>query len=263
MTDLQFKEFEHMLAVLALATPRLFVAFSIVPFLGGKYVNGLLRNAIILSLMLVLYPLVAGTMPDTTPQGFELAALLLKEVLLGLLMGFVAGIIFWAVQSAGFLIDNSRGASMANVFDPLAGESTSVMGSLFFQMATVLFFATGGFLSFLMVLFKSYAVWPVTSPIPQPGPELPAFFLMQVDLVMRYVLLLAAPVVISSFLIDLAMGFINRFAPQLNVFFLAMPIKSGVASLVIVLYLATLFTFFEDRFLDIEQTIKFLQEVVR
>lgn len=256
------EELYSMLRILALSLPRMAAVFSVAPFMGGKLVHGMLRNAIIASMMLVLYPIVASTLPESPPQGIEFLALVVKELLVGLFIGLVAGIIFWAVQGAGFLVDMARGASMADIFDPLAGENTSILGSLLFQAATVLFFTTGGFLAFLFTLFQSYAAWPVASMFPEPGQEFQNFFLAQADLLMRYSLLLAAPIVIISFLIDLAMGFINRFAPQLNVFFLSMPIKSGVAVFVLVLYMATVFHYCEERFFEIGQTIHFLQGIM-
>jgi type III secretion protein T len=109
------------------------------------------------------------------------------------------------------------------------------------------------------VLFASYAAWPVVSFWPQVAdPKFALFFLRQVDLIMYYTVLLAAPVVMLTFLTDLGLGLINRFAPQLNVFFLAMPIKSGLAIFVLVIYFTTLMDQFSNRFVIIHKLIHIL-----
>ncbi len=74
-----------------------------------------------------------------------LAMLIAKEVLLGLLIGFVAAIPFWAIEASGFLIDNQRGAAMGSLFNPSLGSQTSPTGLLLTQTLITLFFASSAF----------------------------------------------------------------------------------------------------------------------
>ena len=65
-------------------------------------------------------------------------------------------------------------------------------------------------------------------------------WLGQLDTLVRTALLLSAPAIIAMFLAELGLALISRFAPQLQVFFLAMPIKSALALFVLVMYMGTL-----------------------
>jgi type III secretion protein T len=221
-------------------------ALTVNPLLAGSVLSGQARFAVIGALLLIPAPALREELQALLESGGGwplYAALAAKEVLVGLAIGWVSGIVFWAVQSAGFLMDNQRGASMASDMDPLSGEETSPMGSLLFQGVAAVFFMGGGFLAFLRLLWASYGVWPVASFFPALGPGAmagPTFFISLVDWLMLQTLLLAGPVVCASLLCDVSLGLINRFASQLNVYILSMPIKSGLAALILVGYYAAI-----------------------
>lgn len=247
--ELLFKDlgvYENLLAVL-LGTPRLFLIVQTVPFLAGSIVTGQLRVALVLACYLVLHPAVLAQLPpmdgDITSLVGLYLVLLAKESLLGLLMGLLAGMLFWTIQSAGFFIDNQRGASMASGNDPLSNEQTSPLGSFLFQAAVYLFFASGAFLVFLGLVYSSYEFWPVSSLLPLnlfSKMQTSLFFAGQVSQLMTTMLLLAGPIVVACLLTDVSLGLINRFASQLNVYVLAMPIKSAVASFLLLFYFGVL-----------------------
>ncbi len=234
----------HLLAVL-LGLPRLMMLLTVAPFLGGQLLSGQLKASVLFALYLVVHPLLWSQVPPEAgwsaawfPVYLGLAA---KEAVVGFMMAFAAGMVFWAVQSAGFLMDNQRGASMAAGPDPLSGEETSPLGSLLFQYLVVLFFISGAFGSFLALYYESYRFWPVFAWWPPMTAEVPLFFGGLVDWLMLVMLLLAGPVVVASLMTDVALGLINRFASQLNVYILAMPIKSGLTMFLVLIFLA-LFT---------------------
>ena len=108
------------------------------------------------------------------------------------------------------------------------------------QAFVVYFFVTGGFLTMLGVLYASYEVMPVLTFVPRLPPDGALFIMQQLDRLVRIAFVLAAPVFAAMFLAVLGVALVSRFAPQLNVFFLAMPIKSAVAFLVLILYVRTL-----------------------
>ena len=135
--------------------------------------------------------------------------------------------------------------------NPLTGSESSPFGILFLQAFTVYFFASGAFLVFLGLVYDSYVLWPPLSFLPQLPPDIVDFTLGLADKVMYLSLVLAGPVVIAMFMAELGLALVSRFAPQLNVFVLAMPVKSGVALFILVLYGPFLFAYFEDELLEI------------
>ncbi|MGY6036541.1 type III secretion system export apparatus subunit SctT [Aeromonas sp. AE23HZ002T15] len=220
-----------------LLLPRFISCFVMLPILSKQMLGGaMIRNGVICSLALYAYPMVAHSLPPAM-DGMALALLIAKEVLLGLLIGFVAAIPFWAIEASGFLIDNQRGAAMGSLFNPSLASQTSPTGLLLTQTLITLFFAGGAFLSLLGALFQSYASWPVTHFFPAIGSQWISFFYGQFSQMLLLCALLAAPLLIAMFLAEFGLALISRFAPSLNVFVLAMPIKSAVASLLLVIYI--------------------------
>jgi len=253
--------FRHMLLICSLLLPRMLVIFTIIPFFS-TLLHGHIRNSLVFSIILILYPMVAPTI--TIDPGFSLDLLILiaKEAFIGLLLGFLLSIIFWAVEAAGSIVDYQRGAGMAAVFNPLSGHQDSPYSMFLLQAMVVIFFATGGFLTMLQVIFTSYQLWPIDSIAPVMSAQFPDFFLKYTDSLMQFGALYAAPIVITLFLAEFALGLINRFAPQLNVFFLSMPIKSGLTAAILVLYFFTLKEVFNRDLLEMQQTLFFLKGIV-
>ena len=78
------------------------------------------------------------------------------------------------------------------------------------------------------------------------------FFIAQFVLIAQMAVLVGGPVIIAMFLSELGLGFVSRFAPQLNVFFLSMPVKSGVATLMLVLFWGVMVVFFGDMLRELD-----------
>ena len=253
----EFQSLKEFLLVLTVTLPRLVGVFAILPFLNSQLIQGLVRNTILISLALVLFPLVLPQFPPGLGIGMVIAVVF-KELFIGIGIGFVVSILFWTVESIGYFIDNQRGTTMAAVLDPMSGQQTSPLGSMLLQTMVVWFFSSGGFLLLLDSLLETYKIWPVFSFFPGFGIDMTDFFLGQADTLMRLTVLFAAPVVITVFVCEFGLGLINRFAPQLNVFFLSMPIKSAVAGFVMILYFMTMLTFFKEHFTGLASMATFL-----
>lgn len=237
---LPIDEIKDWLYILAMGLPRLLALFTVLPMLHKRLLGGaMIRNGICLSLALFLHPAIGEGRPETL-HIMTTAAIVIKEVFIGALIGYCIAIPFWAMESAGFFIDNQRGASMASVMNPFSGAETSPLGILFSQAFIALMMTSGLFLLLLKSLFLSYQAWPVFSYFPELTLKATVFFLNQFDLIVGLAMWLSAPVVISMFITEFGIALISRSAPQLNVFILAMPIKSGVAAAILVFYVATM-----------------------
>lgn len=238
-----------------LGTARLAAFLSVAPFMGGSVVTGTPKWAVTGALFLFIAPTVSESVPAVFPLSAASAALavglILKEVFLGFVLAYLAGSIFWAVMSAGFFIDNQRGAGMASGSEPLTGEETSPTGAFFLQSAVYVFFASGSFTLFLALFFGTYLYWPVGAFLPgaffENGAAASFFGAIAAKIAVTMVLL-AAPVVLACLFTDIALGLVNRFASQLNVYVLAMPIKSAVAAALLLVYFALLMTDAPERF---------------
>lgn len=256
------QDLQQLLLTYSLLLPRIISCFVVLPVLAKQTLGGgLVRNGVACSLALFAYPIVAGSLPPAL-GALDIALLIGKEVLLGLLIGFVATIPFWAMEATGFIIDNQRGAALASTLNPSLGSQTSPTGLLLTQTLITLFFSGGAFLALVGSLFRSYASWPVSSFFPQFGSQWVAFFYAQFSQMLMLCALFAAPLLIAMFLAEFGLALVSRFAPSLNVFILAMPIKSLVASLLLVLYLGILMEHAYDALLLAVDPLRLLRPVL-
>ncbi len=235
-----FEYFGNNVLGIALTLPRITAAFLALPLLSSSSMPPLVRNSFFVSLAILVFPLASAAAPYMAMGDGNWPMVIVKELFVGLAIGFTFGIVFWAIGAAGNLIDAKVGTTMASVVDPLAGHQTSLTGAFLTQFAAWLFMASGAFTIFLDVLLTSYQVWPVNEFLPKLHQAGEAFFINQFSTMMTIALLIAAPALVIMSLVDIGFGLINRYAQQLNVFQLALPIKSWIATWIVLLMLGVL-----------------------
>lgn len=225
--------------------PRIAAAVVFIPFLSRQMLPmAMIKNGVIISFSLIVLPTVYGVNVDLMGYG-NVGFLIFKEMLIGVFLGFLVAIPFWVIEGVGFFIDNQRGATLSQILNPLTGSETSSTGVLLNQVATAIFVSSGGLIAFLGMLYSSYKLWPVLEFVPNLKFERSIFFIDQLDYAMMLIIVLSAPVIIAMFLSEFCFALVNRFAQQLNVFILAMPVKSAIALFVLIVYLDALFYFFD------------------
>ena len=236
MVGLDFAVIEAAARPVLMAMPRLVPVFFILPVFSGQVVLGMVRNSLVLLLAIFVSPsIAAGGMMHMAP--LVLAGMVLKEVLIGFLLGFAFSIFLWAIQNAGHLIDFQSGTANAAFFDPVSGHEGGPTASFLTYLAAALFMAGGGFEATLGLVFESYRIWPPDSFLPNVGTVLEQFAMKEGDSLMALTVKLAAPVVLVLVVVELGLGLVNRIAPNLNVFAVAQPLKGALAMLMLVLFL--------------------------
>ena len=234
---------ELFLSTLALTQPRILAMCLMLPMFNRQVLPGMLRYAIAAAIGLVLVPALAPEYASLDLHAIDLVLIVMKEVFIGLAMGLLVAIPFWVFEAVGFVVDNQRGASMGAILNPATGNDSSPLGILFNQAFMVFFLISGGFSLMLTVLYDSFQLWSLWHWVPTLRIESTPLILDQFSRLMRMTLLWAAPAVIAMFLAELGLALASRFTPQLQVFFLAMPIKSALSLLVLALYMSTLFEY--------------------
>ena len=238
-----YVEFHRWILAAVLAMARIGGAFAICPALTDSMIPGIARRAAILGFSCIAIPLVKDGMPPGEPNVWMFSLIAFKEALIGFLIGFFAAVPFWVAENIGNFIDNQRGATMGEVYSPLNGSQVSTTGIFFTQIVSTVFFVGGAVLVFLGALYSSYSVWPVFPPAPAGAVfpsfarDAPLYALDSLDGMLRTTVVISAPVIIVMFLATLGLGLVNRTAPQLNVFFLSMPVKSALGIAMLVVYL--------------------------
>lgn len=225
--------------LVALSCTRLAVAFLLLPLITPETVPALVRNAIFLALGIVTLALQPGISPATwtLPQWLALFG---KEAFIGLALGVLLGTVLWAFEAAGQIVDTKSGANQAQLTDPLSGQQTTLSGALLGRMATFVFMGAGGLMLWVGTLLQSFAAWPLGDSNWNLRPQ---GVLLFEEAFARFALtsfLLAAPALVVLYAIDLTLGLMNRYAPQLNLISISMSLKGIAATLVWLLLAATL-----------------------
>ncbi|PLL11173.1 EscT/YscT/HrcT family type III secretion system export apparatus protein [Tabrizicola sp. TH137] len=235
---LLYEAFRDQVLAYLMALPRAYAFLIASQLLNPQVMPRIARNVVI---MVLTAPLVPGLQAEAQVFTADVPSFMVyfaKEVAIGVVLGYLVFWMFWAIQAAGTYIDNQRGTAIASSIDPLQGHEASPMGLLFSQAFVTYFFALGGFLVVLGLLYESYAQWPVDRLLPiGRDASFPALMLEILDRGTMLAILLSAPVVVIMFLAEFALAMISRFAPQIQVFILAMPIKSAIAMLILLFYL--------------------------
>jgi flagellar biosynthetic protein FliR len=234
------KEFdgERLLAVGFLVLARWLPLTTLAPFFAARAMPMSARIGIALVLSAVVYPAAsaaAGPLPLST---LSLSALLVREVLVGALLGLLVAIPLRALEAAGRLVDTARGARMAEVLATPTNVRASPLGAFLLLLGVTLFMTVDGHVLVIRAVGESYRTLPVGAEL---GPEAPARVAsLAIHLTARFfavALGLAAPVLAAAVLLDLALGIAGRVAPQLPLYFLGLPVKALGGVLLVLLSL--------------------------
>lgn len=204
------------LLLYGLVMARISVAIGLAPFLGGRAVPSQARVGLAAMVTLLVAPHIE---PPATPSPLFALALLVKEVLTGAVLGYLAQLVFLAIEMAGALIDNQRGMNQISLYTPQLQGPASLLGMLQVQAAIALFVTFDGHLYFLRALTDSFSALPAST-----LPALQAGGLALSNLVIRLsadlfviAIRLAAPVLLALFLVDVTFGIFNRMASQVPI----------------------------------------------
>jgi type III secretion protein SpaR/YscT/HrcT len=225
------------LSLMFLFMGRLLPIITLVPFFGGKVLPRPVKVAFAISLFAILLPQLMFV--TKTPLGFnlQLVLFLAKEVFVGLLLGFFLSIPFIIVQNTGILIDHQRGGASLMVNDPTIQNQSSPLGTLFNLILIYLFFMIDGPFVVIDILSQSYQILPPDKMFNAALFDESSQMMSKIVAVLGNVMILstqlAAPALIMILMTDFFLGIANRLAPQVQITFLGMPLKSLLALVII------------------------------
>jgi type III secretion protein T len=216
--------------VILLTFIRIAVIVGLAPFLGAKIIPAVARAALALTLTLVFLPTVLFYTQMEPISDMAFVGYAAKEVFIGFILGFISAAPFYVVQSSGILIDYLRGSSMMTAQDPTMQAQSSPIGIMFNNYLIVLFYALEGPLLFFDAVTTSFQIFPVnqvisakffvlTNPFWQNALEFAGqIFTLSIEL--------AAPPLLAILMAEVFLGIANRLAPQVQIAFLGMSLKS-------------------------------------
>lgn len=229
--------FDKVMMMLPLGLARITPVMMFLPMLGEKTLGrGMLRAAFLTLLCLGLLPVF--TRPDLDLSALSLPAALVKEALIGLIIGLALAAPYYAATTMGDLLDNQRGATIAQSIDPTSDIETSLLGTFVGFLWAVMFFSGGGLPWILTTLSQSYRHIPLDGALTLNLQTALALGKMLGHAIQAGIVA-ASPAVAVLLLMDISLGILSRFASQLNPFSLALTVKSVTAVLVLLLYVSS------------------------
>ncbi len=206
--------------------------FATAPIFSSRYIPVQVKTCLVLYLSCALAPVVSIQPVDGV---MRLAGVMFVEVLVGMAAGYVASLIFLAVQVAGQVADQEMGFGMVNVFDPMHGNPIPLMGSFLYLLALMLYLAIDGHHFLVASLIRSYERIPAGQIAGAHKMAEMVLARMQGAFVLGVQII--SPVLVALFLATVAMGIMARTVPQINVFIMGLPVKVLVGASVVCLSL--------------------------
>lgn len=202
---------------------RVGAAFIVLPGFSASYVPPQVRLMIAVGLSLVIYPAVLPLLPPEPTTIWRLILIIVAEVFYGMYLGLLAQFALGALHLAGTAIGQYVGLTNAMVFDAVTDQQGALLIGLFSTIAVVLIFALNLHHLVFMAIYESYTLF-------QPGsaPDGGAHLAMAVDVLSRSAFLalkLASPFTLFAIVFQTGMGLMARLSPQMNIFFVALPIQ--------------------------------------
>jgi flagellar biosynthetic protein FliR len=227
-------EFSVVMLSFALLMARILPVLLLTPMVGGDTTPPEVKFGLGILIGLVLFPAISPSLHAIPVGPISFIGFMMKELFIGYSIAFIIGIVFDAAQVGGQLIDNMAGTNMAQIMVPSIQQQVSLYASLKLQLVITLFLTMNGHHIVIGAFADSLTMIPIDA-----FPKFSNGFWPFFDLIarvfadmMRISLALSAPVLLATFLTDLALGMINRVAPQVQVFFVSMQIKPAVVVLI-------------------------------
>jgi len=189
--------------------------------------------------------------------------LIIKEAMVGLFIGFLAYMLFSAVQIAGGFIDFQMGFAIANVIDPQTGAQSPLTGQYLNIIALFFLLTINGHHLLLDGVFYSYQFIPLEQSWVDFGDvKIMKYAAKTLALMFAVAFQMSIPVVGCIFLVDVALGIVARTVPQLNIFVVGMPVKLIVGLIMLVVVMGTLMGSVSNLFSTILTTMRDMMKLM-
>ncbi|MEX0582923.1 MAG: flagellar biosynthetic protein FliR [Sneathiella sp.] len=202
---------------------RLGAAFMVVPGFGEAFIPPRIRLALALAVSFLVMPFAVDQLPVEPATPIELLLLLTGEIVIGLVMGGVLRILLSSLHVAGTIIAQQSGLAAAQFFDPAQMTQGAITSTFLTLMGLTMIFVTDMHHIFIEGTFATYRLFPVGE-VPDFG-NISILITDFVQLSFKLGFQMSAPFLVFGITFYMGIGLINRLMPQVQIFFVAMPLQ--------------------------------------
>ncbi len=238
---------------------RLNSMMIVAPFFSSGVVPFKIKAITSFLITIVIFPVIAR-------QGYSIPGdmgayllLIMKEISIGLFIGFLVSLIFTAFQLAGEYYSVLVGFGISEVFDPLAQVSIPLIGQLKNLIGLLVFLTINGHHFLIKAIYRSYELAPMISFGKGASSSLLKYIVYTMGGMFVVALKIALPVLATILLIEVSMGILAKAAPQMNILMLGFPVKIAVAFGVLVL---TTPLIIRIMYVSLERSFQFVTKVL-
>ncbi|HEX3499363.1 MAG TPA: flagellar biosynthetic protein FliR [Stellaceae bacterium] len=223
-------------------------ALMVLPGFGDLYVPARYRLLLGAFLAMLLATALATILPAQPDSPLTLMSLLGGEIVIGLFIGSIGRLMLSALETAGAVISLQLGLSAAQIFNPALAQQTAITGAFLTVFGVLLIFMTDTHHLLLRGMIASYGLFP-------PG-TFPGFGDMSdtvtriVSASFRLAIELSAPFIVLGTVFFVALGFLARLMPQLQIFFVVLPVQVAGGLVVFAFTLYAVMQWFLDDFVQ-------------
>lgn len=249
--------FVYHFQVFLLILMRMISMFIAAPFFSSGVIPLRVKMVVAFLITLVIFPVVTQSGYSVPGAAGAYVLLLLKEITIGIFIGFLVTIIFSAFQLSGQYFAVQIGFGINEVIDPLAQVSIPLIGQLKNLIGLLVFLAINGHHFLVKAIYRSYELVPMFSLSASEG--LMKFLIHSMGGMFVIALKIALPVVGTVFLVTISLGILAKAAPQMNILMLGFPFKIAVALGVLVLISPLVIRIM---YVSLERTFRFISKVI-
>lgn len=218
-------QFETLLLIFV----RISVMLFVFPVFSAPQIPLMVRIGLAGLISFILYRATPMTVP-LHDMG-ALVAAIVSQVVVGLIVGFVAYLVFMGIQFAGEILDIQIGFAVANIISPQTQQQVTVIGELELTLATLVFLISNSHLLMLQGIGGSFHLLPL--PYINLDPSVAGNVVLFLEQSFLVVFQIAAPAAVALFVVNVALGLMARVAPQMNVFVVGFPLQIGIGLLML------------------------------
>lgn len=226
------------LFALLLIFMRLGTALMVMPAFGDSFINPTTRLLFALAMSLVLTPVLSPHLPPMPSASGTLVFLLICEAFIGIFIGTIMRIMMSSLDAAGVLIGLATGYSSAQLFNPVTQTSGSIFGSVYSMLGITLIMAMNLHHYMLAAVVNSYDLFPSDGSLPDME-SATKVIIQLVSLSFNVGIKMAMPFLIVSLIMQTGQGLLSRLMPQIQIYFVAMPLQLWVGLSMFMLLLST------------------------
>lgn len=227
---------------------RLAATVMLMPGFGEAFAPARVRLLFAILLTIVAAPIIQPSIPPEPASVPRLLLLLGGELLIGIYLGLITRIMIITLDTAGRIISISIGMANAQIFNPSIANQASIPGLLLTTMGIMVLFATNMHHTLILAVIDSYTLFPVGEPMPS-GDAALVISRMVADS-FRLAIQFAAPFIVLSLVFFMGLGILARLMPQLQIFFVGLPVQLAGGMFLFAASFSGLFTLFLEYYAD-------------